>query len=162
MDPIKPQNSHRITRLQLFSGLLDILAKRGTCPRARVGIILARDSRIVATGYNGAPTNMSHCLDVGCLLSLTGGCIRAVHAEANVIAFAAREGIRTQDTALYVSLAPCLSCAQLIINAGISDVFYQSPYRNPEGLRLLESVNIKTTYIGDLQLAKETTLVAPI
>src|SRR4051812_14091830 len=109
--------------------LLDValtIARRGTCERAQVGAVIARDGRILATGYNGPPSGLPHC-DEGCSpmdRAAENGCSRAVHAEANAIAYAARHGIATDGADLVCSHLPCLKCAELIINAGILRLFY--------------------------------------
>lgn len=136
-----------------------VFAKRSTCLRGRVGAVLVADGRIIATGYNGAPPGLPQCDEVGCdslvLWKWEGptttarlpeqvelGCQRAVHAEANVIAFAARYGIRTGGATLYCTHGPCLKCAQLIVSAGIKHVVYETPYRLHEGLILLEDAHV--------------------
>ncbi len=135
----------RIPRDQLFNTIARVVALRSTCPRAKVGAILVRDNRIVAQGYNGAPAGMAHCTEAGCIPGPDGGCLRVVHAEANLISFAAKNGGRgTQGTTLYTVMAPCLECAKLIINSGIKEVIYQIPYKNTAGLELLELAGVST------------------
>lgn len=103
----------------------DLWSKRGTCPKKQVGAALMSVSgRILLTGYNGAPAGMPHCEDVGCDLDANGDCQRAIHAEANVIALAARHGIAIEGTWLYVTHFPCHKCAQLIVASGIVGVMY--------------------------------------
>jgi dCMP deaminase len=111
----------RMTREEMYAAMAIIVSQRGTCKRAKAGAVLIKDNRIVSMGYNGAPEGLPHCLDVGCLME-GGHCIRTVHAEANLIAFAAREGIPTKGCTIYVTFEPCLTCAKLIINAGIRRV----------------------------------------
>lgn len=137
----------RLTRTEMLAQLVDIVAQRSTCRRARVGALLSRDGRILSTGYAGAPAGAPHCLDAGCLHGPDGGCIRTIHAEANAIAFAARSGISLDGADLWCSYAPCLSCAKLIINSGIRRVMYRKPYRVIEGSNLLQSVGIKLLHI---------------
>lgn len=133
----------RITREEAFSEIVKTIARRSTCPRRSVGAILVRGGRILSTGYNGAPSGLPHCTDAGCILGPDGGCIRVVHAEVNAIAFAAREGIRTEGSTLRTTVSPCLSCAKLIINAGISEVVSLERYRDRSGQDLLESAGVK-------------------
>lgn len=101
---------------------------RGTCPRRRVGaVIVDRNQRIVATGYNGAPKGLPHCTDVGCRIEHeTGRCKRTVHAEQNALIQA---GLRAEGGTLYVTDFPCLECANQISNAGIRKIFFGSPYQ---------------------------------
>ena len=139
----------RISREDMFTDIIKVMAQRSTCRTKSVGALLARNNRIISTGYNGAPRGMSHCDDVGCQKDRTGACIRTTHAEANVIAFAARYGISTEGTVLYTTVSPCFTCAKLIINAGIMAVFYIEDYRVPAGLRILEEAGVK---IGRLKI----------
>jgi dCMP deaminase len=115
---------------------------RGTCSRKRVGAVIARDGRVLVTGYNGAPKGMPHCEhpsedDEGT------GCRVAVHAEANAIAYAARWGIRIEGADLFSTCTPCLACAQLVVNAGIIRVVAAEPYRDPGGRELLISAGLE-------------------
>lgn len=132
----------RIPRQKLFMGMAKLLAQRSTCTRGKVGAILVKDNRVVSTGYVGAPSGEPHCLEVGCELGPDGGCIRTVHAEANTIAFAAKNGINTEGTHLYVTLSPCINCAKLLINAGVKKVFYLEKYRDTSGIDLLNNRGI--------------------
>lgn len=108
--------------------LAELLTKRATCPRAQVGAVITIDRRIIATGYNGAPTGAAHCLQVGCLMD-GDHCVRSVHAEANAIAQLARFGVATGGAAqLWTTHSPCLNCAGLIVQAGIEAVVYKNVY----------------------------------
>lgn len=119
-------------------------SSRSTCSRLHVGAVLARDSRVIATGYNGAPAGMPHCRHQ------TAGepCISAVHAEANAVAFAARHGIATDGATLYVTHSPCLECAKLLVNAGVARVIYATRYRLADGLRLLAICGVDAEHIS--------------
>lgn len=133
---------------EIYMEVCHVLSKRSTCTRGHVGSILIRDRRIVATGYNGAPPHLPHCIDVGCDVppdNEDAGCQRAVHAEANVIAFAARTGQGTEGSDLYCTHGPCFRCAQLIVCAGIERVVFEIPYRLPEGLDLLADAGVAFT-----------------
>lgn len=134
----------RISRPELFMKIAELLADRSTCSRLRVGAVLVKESRIISTGYNGAPQDLPHCDDVGCELEKgTGACIRTVHAEANVIAFAAKSGIATDGATLYTTHAPCYTCAKLLVNAGIKKVIYGKDYRIRKGLELLDDCGVE-------------------
>ena len=98
----------------------EVFATRSTCSRAHVGVVIAREGRILTTGYNGAPAGMAHCNHSP---DEVNGCQNAVHAEANAIAYAARYGISLEGAELYSTFMPCLACAQLVINAGIQQIF---------------------------------------
>lgn len=140
----------RISRERLFMDIARLVAQRSTCERAQVGAVVVKDKRIVATGYGGSPSGQPHCTEVGCEIGPDGGCIRTVHAEANIIAFAARHGLKLDGCEMYVTLAPCYTCAKLIINAGIHTVIFLEPYRNTSGLELLRKAGVSTYYWPDL------------
>lgn len=129
-----------------------VVAKRGTCSRLQVGVIVARDGRILVTGYNGAPAGMDHCNhrcdcptrelphDAGC--AFIEPCRASVHAEANAIAYAARWGISLEGSDMYCTDTPCVPCAQLMVNAGLVTVHFVRIYRDLRGLELLEEAGL--------------------
>jgi dCMP deaminase len=139
-------STERLSRDAICMQIAEVVAKRGTCARANVGAILARKGRVLATGYNGPPSGLPHCLDWdGCSAAdrtSAGGCKRSVHAEANCIAFSARHGIKTSGATLYCTHLPCLKCAELIINAGIRRVVYAQDYRIKDGEVLLQLAKV--------------------
>jgi dCMP deaminase len=112
-----------------------VVSKRSTCLRNKVGAVLVRDNRILSTGYNGAPTGMEHCLDIGCIRNernIPSGerheLCRAVHAEQNAIIQAALHGVSTQGSTLYSTHQPCVLCAKMLINAGVKRVVFGQNY----------------------------------
>lgn len=118
-------------------------AAEGTCQRLRVGAVLALDERTVATGYNGAPAGLAHCThDLSAPFDPTDKCTNAVHAEANVIAFAAKYGRSTDGTTLYITHAPCYSCSGLLISSGIRRVVFDQYYGNGDGLSKIDLAGI--------------------
>ncbi len=112
---------------EYFMGITLEVARRSTCNRAQVGAIIVRDKRILTTGYNGSPTGLPHCTEAGCLI-VNGHCVRTLHAEQNAIIQAALHGVSTDGATIYVTHQPCLICAKMIINAGISRVVYGGDY----------------------------------
>lgn len=106
---------------QVFMMHAQIAALRATCPRLHVGAVIVKDNRILSSGYNGAVSGQPHCTDVGCLL-IGDNCNRSIHAEQNAITSAARFGISISDSSIYITHQPCLVCAKMIIQAGISIV----------------------------------------
>ena len=121
-----------------------LVARRSTCQRKQVGAVIARDGRILTMGYAGAPSGFAHCAEAKC--DLSAPCTRTVHAEANAIAYAARIGVSIEGASLYSTLAPCETCAKLIINSGIRDVVYSELYRTSNGLDLLSEAMIPTLH----------------
>jgi dCMP deaminase len=124
----------------MLMGVAELIAQRGTCLRSKVGAILARDGRILSSGYVGAPTNMRHCSPGICRPDTP--CTRTIHAEANAIAWAARTGVETMGSTMYVTVSPCGECAKLLINAGIVQIYYGVEYRDAEPIKLLRHVGI--------------------
>lgn len=125
---------------ETLMGMAALWAQRGTCSRAAVGVVVALEGRIITTGYNGAPAGMPHCDHDE---TFVPPCTNAVHAEANALAFAARNGTATAGATLYTTLTPCVPCAQLIINAGIVRVVAHTPYRIMDGWNLLYDAGIE-------------------
>ena len=130
----------------------EIMAKRSTCLRRKVGAVLVKDNHIIATGYNGAPAGLEHCKH--CLReaeNVPSGqrheLCRAVHAEQNVIIQAALHGASTAGAELYVTDSPCSICAKMIINAGIKKVVFKGSYPDKLSLELLKSSNVKLEQI---------------
>lgn len=109
-----------------------LFAERATCERRKVGAVITINKRIVATGYNGPLPNHPHCSPELC--DTTKNCKRAIHAEANAIMFAAREGISLMGGHLYATVSPCRKCAELIILSGIDKVFFKHIYREGEDM----------------------------
>lgn len=123
--------------------IAEAVSSRATCNRKLVGAVIVRDRTILSTGYNGAPRGMPHCDDdgVGHELKDMGGrqsCVRTVHAEANAIAQAARQGTKLEGSTIYVTASPCYDCMKILINAGIVKIvikeFYPSRYGMSEGV----------------------------
>jgi len=117
--------------------------------RRKVGAILVKNKRILATGYNGAPSGIPHCLDVGCLreeLGVPSGerheLCRGLHAEQNAILQAAHYGIPVEGTDLYCTNLPCSICTKMIINAGIRRVYYMEGYADSLSRDMLRSAAI--------------------
>lgn len=113
---------------EYFLEIAKTVANRATCPRASVGAVIVKDHHILATGYNGAPSGEPHCIDVGCLME-NGHCQRAIHAETNAVAQAARFGVPVEGATIYYwdSLqrsVVCVKCSQVIKAAGITRIVY--------------------------------------
>jgi dCMP deaminase len=122
---------------EYFLTITRVVAERSTCTRAKVGAVIVRRRSILATGYNGAPAGMPHCLDVGCEVyesrnpdgELVQNCFRTIHAEINAIAQASRNGTSIDGADIYVTHTPCIHCFKVIVNSGIGRVFYEKPYK---------------------------------
>jgi dCMP deaminase len=120
---------------EYFLELSQLVSKRSTCIRRKVGAVVVKDRHILATGYNGAPKGIVHCQQVGCLrqrLKVPSGqrheLCRGLHAEQNAIIQAALYGVSLKGASLYCTNLPCSICAKMIINAGIKYVISESMY----------------------------------
>ena len=130
----------RISRDQMLMEMAWTVSKRSTCLRLNVGALVAREGRIISSGYNGSPSGLPHCNHTNC--GPGHPCTRTVHAEAGAISFAARHGLALGRSSLYCTNSPCEECSKLIINSGIIEVVYQIPYRKTEGVDLLRSAKV--------------------
>jgi dCMP deaminase len=120
---------------QYFMEIANQVAKRTTCRRRAVGAVLVKDKRILATGYNGVPQGIEHCLDRGCLreqLGIPSGekheLCRGLHAEQNALIQAAKHGIPVDGATVYCTTQPCIICAKMLINAGIREIIFEQSY----------------------------------
>jgi dCMP deaminase len=134
----------RLERHDLYMEAARLYARRSSCRRAHVGAVAVREGRIVAAGYNGAPASQPDCYEADCIM-LDSHCVRAVHAEANLIAWSARTGTPLLGTELYCTHAPCISCAKLILNAGVLFVTWENSYAG-HGLNFLKGINRQHTW----------------
>lgn len=137
--------------------LAEVVKTRGNCLLKQVGVVLVKDKRIIATGYNGTPLGLVNCIDGGCPRCLKksqnliksgeekGSCL-CVHAESNAILQSAYHGMSTKNSIMYTTYSPCLLCAKEIINAGIVEVYYRETDDDEEvSLKLLTQQLKKVT-----------------
>ena len=134
---------------EYFMDITRRVATRSTCLRRAVGAILVHDKRIIASGYNGGPSGLAHCLDIGCLrekLGIPSGqqheLCRGIHAEQNAIIQAARYGASIEGSVLYCTTPPCTQCTKMLINAGITEIVYAEGYPDDLARELLEESGI--------------------
>jgi len=117
-------------------------AERATCGRARVGSVITKDKRIISSGYNGPLPGQPHCSSEIC--DLKNHCERSIHAEANAIMFACRQGVPISGSDVYITLSPCKKCAELIILAGMKRVYFADEYREaPSSIPFLQHHGIE-------------------
>jgi dCMP deaminase len=140
----------RLTKQEVFMNIAEQWSKLSTCSsRVAVGAVLVNSfGQIIASGYNGSPRGFPHCDEEDCEFDSDGHCVRAIHAEINVIIQCARTGVQCNDCDLYVTHSPCPRCSIVIVQSGISRVFYRDVYRevyNSE--KILELANIKVMRI---------------
>lgn len=140
---------------EYFITLAFEVSKRSTCLRRAVGAVIVKDRRILATGYNGVPSGLRHCEETGCLrqqLGVPSGqrheICRGLHAEQNAIIQAARYGIDIEGSSIYITTEPCSVCAKMLINAGIKEVVFATPYPDALSEELLSETDIITRCVG--------------
>jgi dCMP deaminase len=133
-----------------FMDIAELVAKRSTCTRRSVGAVIVKDKRVLSTGYNGAPSGITHCHEVGCLreqMNVPSGerheLCRGIHAEQNAIIQAALHGVSINGAMLFCTNLPCSICAKMIINAGISEIIYLSGYADEMSLEMLNEAGIQ-------------------
>ena len=119
----------RISREDYYMKLAQDTSLRATC-RISVGAVAIKDNRIILTGFNGSLKGHEHCLDIGCNM-VNGHCLRTIHAEQNIIAQAAKEGISLKDTIIYVTHQPCFYCMKMMIAAGINSIVFENSKEDP-------------------------------
>jgi dCMP deaminase len=121
-------------------------ATRSTCDRKHVGAVIVRDKTILSTGYNGSIRGMPHCDDVGHMLE-NGHCVATVHAEANAILQAAKNGTAINGADLYITASPCWNCFKLVANSGIKRIFYLEFYRDARILKVAHEAGIELKHV---------------
>lgn len=112
-----------------FMNIARQVATRSTCDRKHVGAVIVRDRTLLSTGYNGSMRGAAHCDEAGHLME-NDHCVRTVHAEANAVAQAARNGVRIDGGEIYVTASPCFNCFKLLVNAGVRRICYGEFYRD--------------------------------
>ncbi|PKQ27628.1 MAG: cytidine deaminase [Candidatus Anoxymicrobium japonicum] len=145
---------------QYFLSIARVVAGRATCLRREVGAIIVKDKRILATGYNGAPKGIAHCLDTGCLRNESGAksgttheLCRGLHAEQNAILQAALHGVSIDGGVIYCTHQPCVLCTKMLINAGLQAIYYLEPYPDLLAGKLLKEAGIA---VEKMDLARES------
>ena len=135
---------------EYFLDIADLVSRRASCLRRSVGAVLVKERRILATGYNGAPTGLRHCLDLGCLreqYNVPSGerheLCRGLHAEQNAIIQAALHGVSVKGATIYCTNHPCVICAKMIINAGVTKVIFREGYSDKLSEDMLREAGVQ-------------------
>ena len=133
-----------------FMEIALLVSTRATCMRRKVGAVLVKDKRILATGYNGPPSGLTHCEEVGCLrqrLGIPSGerheICRGLHAEQNAIIQAALHGVSIKGAKIYTTTFPCIICSKMLINAGIEEIIYREGYPDELSASLLGEAGLR-------------------
>ncbi|MFA5771143.1 MAG: cytidine/deoxycytidylate deaminase family protein [Thermoplasmata archaeon] len=171
--------SERLSLDQYFMNMAYLVSQRSTCLRRQVGAVLVKDTRVLATGYNGAPKGLKHCSEVGCMrmgrpnielyaeeeikevkklfaeynTPIPSGyrheLCRGVHAEQNAIIQSAVFGTSIKDTTIYSTTYPCVICAKMLINASVVEIVYDGEYVDPLSKKLLDESKTKVRRFTD-------------
>ena len=134
--------SGRVSWDDYFMNIAREVSSRATCDRKHVGAVIVRDKSILATGYNGSIRGLNHCDEDGHMME-DGHCVRTIHAEANAIIQAARNGVRIDAGTIYVTASPCWGCFKMIANAGITRIVFGEFYRDERIFRFSERLGIE-------------------
>lgn len=143
---------------EYFLDVMHSLAKRATCGRGRTACVIVKDNHIIASGYVGSPPGLPHCDEIGHLMkqvvnedgSISEHCVRTIHAEQNAICQAAKRGVSIDGATIYCKLAPCRTCAMLLIAAGIKRVVAEYKYhKGGEAEEMLIAAGVEIKYIND-------------
>ena len=131
---------------EYFMNIAKVVASRSTCDRKFVGAVIVRDKTILSTGYNGSIRKLEHCDEVGHLME-NGHCVATIHAEANAILQAAKNGVRIDGATIYTSASPCWPCFKMIANAGLLRICYGEFYRDLRIFEVAKKLKMKLEHI---------------
>ena len=138
-----------------------LVKARGTCPRRQVGAVIVKDKRVLTTGYNGAPRNFPHPIDVGCLrdeLQIPHGMLADIcpclHAEQNAIIQAAKHGTNIDGATLYCTTMPCIICSKMLINAGIRRIVFEEGYSDQLAAEMIAESGVQVERFEPLETAE--------
>ncbi|HEY8206153.1 MAG TPA: dCMP deaminase family protein [Myxococcaceae bacterium] len=146
---------------EYFMNIARQVATRATCDRKHVGAVLVRDKTILSTGYNGSIRGLPHCDEVGHMME-NGHCVATVHAEANAIIQAARNGVRIDGAIIYTTASPCWPCFKLIANSGCAKIVFGEFYRDQRIFEYAEKLGIALLGMGDGAEQPEATGPSPV
>jgi dCMP deaminase len=129
-----------------FMDIARVVASRSTCDRKNVGAVIVRDRTILSTGYNGSIRGMPHCDEIGHMME-SDHCVATIHAEANAIIQAAKNGVSIDGSTVYVTASPCWSCFKSIANAGLTRIVYGEFYRDPRIFEVAARLGIELLHL---------------
>jgi dCMP deaminase len=136
----------RVSWDEYFMNIASVVASRATCNRKHVGAVVVRDKTILSTGYNGSIRGMPHCSEVGCMMQ-DGHCVATIHAEANAVLQAAKNGVGIDASTVYVTASPCWSCFKTLANAGIRRIVYGEFYRDPRIFEVATRIGVELVHL---------------
>ncbi|MCH8069096.1 MAG: cytidine/deoxycytidylate deaminase family protein [Candidatus Marinimicrobia bacterium] len=139
-------NRKRVSWEQYFMNIAQEVATRSTCDRKYIGSVIVRDKTILSTGYNGSIRGLPHCDEAGHEME-NGHCIRTIHAEANAIVQAARNGVNIDGGEIFVTASPCYNCFKMIANAGIRKIYFGEFYRDERIKKHADELGIELVHL---------------
>ncbi|MBN2382176.1 dCMP deaminase family protein [bacterium] len=142
MSPEQNKTSNRVSWERYFMNIALQVATRSTCDRKHVGAVIVKDRMILSTGYNGSIRGMPHCNEIGHMIE-NDHCIATIHAEANAIIQAARNGVKIDGAEIYITASPCWNCFKMIANAGIIRIYYLEFYRDERIIEVAQNIGLE-------------------
>jgi dCMP deaminase len=141
--PLKTSKPSKIRKdwHEYFMDIAHMVASRSTCDRKHIGAVIVKNKTILSTGYNGSIRGRPHCSEIGCDME-NGHCVATIHAEANAIIQAAKNGVAIDGAEIYTTASPCWNCFKLIANSGINTIYYHEFYRDERIKRVAEELGI--------------------
>ena len=130
-----------------FMKIATQVGTRSTCDRKHVGAVIVRDKTILSTGYNGSIRGLSHCDEEDHIIE-NGHCVRTVHAEANAIAQAAKNGINVNGAEIFITASPCWTCFKLLANSGIIKITYGEFYKDERMFEASSNAGIELEHLS--------------
>tara|TARA_Y100000310_G_scaffold341089_1_gene439073 strand:- start:13765 stop:14202 length:438 start_codon:yes stop_codon:yes gene_type:complete len=131
---------------EYFMNIAKEVATRSTCDRKHVGALIVRDKTILSTGYNGSIRGMPHCSEAGHMME-NDHCVATIHAEANAVLQAAKNGVMIDKGEVYITASPCWPCFKMLANAGIKKIYYGEFYRDDRIFDVAKKLGIELTHI---------------
>ncbi|MBS3131213.1 dCMP deaminase family protein [Candidatus Woesearchaeota archaeon] len=136
----------RVSWEEYFMNIAKQVATRSTCDRKHVGALIVRNKTILSTGYNGSIRGIPHCDEVGHMME-NGHCVATIHAEANAVLQAARNGVMIESSEVYITASPCWICFKMLANAGIKKIYYGEFYRDDKIFDVAKKIGIELVHI---------------
>ncbi|MCH8003724.1 MAG: cytidine/deoxycytidylate deaminase family protein [Nanoarchaeota archaeon] len=136
----------RVRWEEYFMNIAKEVATRSTCDRKHIGSVIVKDKTILSTGYNGSIRGMPHCDEAGHIME-NDHCVATIHAEANAILQAAKNGVMIDKAEVYITASPCWPCFKMLANAGIKKIYYGEFYRDERIFDVAKKLGIELTHI---------------
>ena len=144
---VPPKTVERVGWDEYFMNIAKEVASRSTCDRKFVGAVIVRDKTILSTGYNGSIRKLEHCHEAGHMME-NGHCVATIHAEANAILQAAKNGVRIDEATIYTTASPCWPCFKMIANTGMRRICYGEFYRDDRIFKVAKKLKIELVKLG--------------